>query len=78
MVYDRSGSGLGRRQRRMLADMARHGNGHYPQQWRMSPEDCRVMASLYRHDLVDSPDRHAALTEKGRRVQAVNVGGPCA
>jgi hypothetical protein len=56
---------LGRKQRRMLADMARFGQGRYPQAWRMNTDDRRVMTSLYGYGLVTSEGAMSMLTEAG-------------
>lgn len=55
-------AGLGKRQRRLLADMALEGAGRWPQRWELTRELRPVLESLHRRGLVTAPDRSAALT----------------
>lgn len=58
---------LGRRQRRMLYEMAYYGDGQWPREWRMSYDDRTVLYSLFRRGLVTSYGIYAALTKTGRK-----------
>lgn len=58
-------NGLGRRQRRMIADMATFGGGHWPDHWTLRADDRHVLDSLARKGLVTSSGFRAALTDTG-------------
>lgn len=73
-------NGLGRRQRRMLVELATVGRGRWPEGWRLRYPDYETLVSLHRHGLVSSADTGAALTESGRRaadrLAAISVEDP--
>lgn len=55
--------GLGKRQRRLLADMAMEGQGRWPQRWRLTNDHRTVLTSLHRRGLVTTANIDAELTE---------------
>lgn len=58
--------GLGVRQRRMLTDMALHGQGRWPSGWKARHHHHEVIASLHGKGMVDSPELSTArLTDSG-------------
>jgi hypothetical protein len=59
---------IGVRQRQMLADMARYGNGHWPEQWTMRADDRRIMRALFQRGLVTSEGSFATLTDAGQEA----------
>lgn len=61
---------LGRRQRRMLTDMARFGQGRWPAHWKQRAEDKKTLTALHRRGLVTDPGYQAALTERGQAAAA--------
>lgn len=63
-------NGLGRRQRRMIENMAHFGAGHWPWQWKMRNDDVTVLESLHRRGLVTSTGRFASLTNEGEKLAA--------
>lgn len=58
--------GLGVRQRRMLTDMALHGQGRWPSGWRLRHDHREIMASLHGRGMVTGPEPETAeLTDSG-------------
>ena len=61
-------NGLGRRQLRMLTDIATIGQGQWPRGWRMSYVDTETLARLQQRGLVTTACRATRLTPEGRAV----------
>lgn len=69
--------GLGRRQRRVLADMDYFGDGQWPKYWAIHADTRRVMESLHRLGLVTSVGLYCALTKEGEKIaKEMNCGLP--
>lgn len=56
---------LGRRQRALLADLATHGRGRWPEGWKQYHAHREILESLVQRGLVTSACEQAALTEAG-------------
>ena len=63
---------LGRRQRRMLYEMATFGDGGWPRGWRIYQAHQRTLDNLYRRGLVTSADKYAELTGPARAYLGID------